>query len=562
MKRTSGFFRTRGSIVVMTALWLVAALPLGSCSPEPPPPPPCPDGARDCFDAVVIGAGGGGLAAAAGLALGGEEVLVIEQHDKVGGYMTAFERGPYRFEASLHAMDGLKKGGVTHYTFSALDLLDRVERVRLDPAYRTYFPGVTLDVPADAEAYLKVLQEQFPQEREGLRKLFDTLGSINSSMECLMNLQERREMGPTLWRIVKKPWMFWPLIQYWNKSAADMLADYIRDEKLIAVFTQLACFAGAEPDKVSGMFFAMMWTSYHFSDFTYFRGGSQAVSDALADVIRENGGVILLDTRVTQIVIKDGRAVAVRTADGKEFACRYVVSNANAPDTFFKLVGKEHLPEAYVERLENMKIGLSAFVVYLGVDHDYRASFPKGVHSYFVNSGFDQAENFRYYYEGVPEKSTYGLIDYTLVDPDDAPEGKNVICMATIMPYDYKGDWNLSEGYEQYTALKEQVAQALIRRSEQFLPGLSEHIEVMEVGSPRTMEHYTSNPLGTIFGWDNTPDQSMLNRLPQETPIDNLYLAGAWTFPGGGQSAVLMSGLQASKHILKRDRQEPVEKVQ
>ncbi len=546
--------QSKRNVVRRMGLLALAASLLVSCSGDKPPLPPCPEQAADCYDVVVVGAGGGGLSAAAGLALGGEKVLVIEQHDKVGGYMTAFERDGYRFEVSLHAMDGLKEGGVTYQTFEQLDLLDRVKRVKLDPAYRTYFPGITMDVPADTEEYLEVLQAQFPEEKEGLRKLFDTFGEMNESMECLMNLQNGKDVGSTLWRILKKPWMFWPVYKYWSTSASDMMNDYIHDQKLIAIFTQLACFSGAEPDKVSGMFFGMMWNSYHFSDFTYFEGGSQAVSDGLADVIRENGGKILLNTRVTKIVIKDGRAVAVRTQDGKEFKCRFVVSNANAPDTFFKLVGRENLPESYVKKIEDLKIGLSTLVVYLGVDHDYRDRFPEGVHSYFVNSGYDQAQNFKYYYDGVPEKSTYGLINYTLVDPDNAPEGKNVICLATIMPYNYKGDWNLGQGYDAYSALKDEVARALIKRSEQFLPGLSEHIEIMEVGSPRTMENYTSNPLGTIFGWDNIPEQSMLERLPQDTPIDNLYLAGAWTFPGGGQSPVLLSGLTAAKTILKRDK--------
>jgi prolycopene isomerase len=505
------------------------------------------------YDAIIIGAGGGGLASAARLALGGMHVLVIEQHDRVGGYMTAFERDPYRFEVSLHAMDGLDPGGLSYHTFTQLGILDKVKRIKLDPAYTSIFPGITLDVPADPEAYCKLLQETFPHEAEGMGELFEALRDINSSMHCLMMLQERKDVGSTLWEMVTHPSRLWPLIKYWNTSASEMLDDFVQDEKLIAFITQLACFAGAEPDKVSGMFFAMMWNSYHFSGFTYFEGGSQAVSDALAEVIRENGGEILLNTLVTKIVIDDGAAAAVQTKDGKEFKCRYVVSNANAPDTFFKLVGRENLPEDYVQKLEGLKIGLSCFVVYLGVDHDYRDHFPKGVHSYFINSGYDQVENFKYYYEGNPEKSTYGLINYTLVDPSNAPKGKNVICMATIMPYDYKGDWYESESYEKYTALKEEEAMKLVKRSEQYLPGLSSHIEVMEVGSPRTMEHYTLNPKGTIFGWDNTPEQSMLNRLPQETPIDNLYLAGAWTFPSGGQSAVLVSGLSAAKLILARE---------
>ncbi len=271
----------KSTVALTIGILLVVSCFAVSCSNEQPAPPPCPAEATDCYDTVVIGAGGGGLSAAAGLAMGGEKVLIIEQHDKVGGYMSAFEREGYRFEVSLHAMDGLKEGGVTYNTFEALDLLDRVKRVRLDPAYRSYFPGITIDVPADTEEYLAVLQKQFPEEKEGLRKLFDTLGEMNSSMECLMNLQNKKDVGSTLWRIAKKPWMFWPVYKYWNTSATEMMNDYIHNQKLIAIFTQLVCFAGAEPDKVSGMFFGMMWNSYHFSDFTYFEGGSQAIPTLL-----------------------------------------------------------------------------------------------------------------------------------------------------------------------------------------------------------------------------------------------------------------------------------------
>lgn len=542
--KLGNIFLRKPVILLLTASVLAAAMIFGTgdkalgASPE-----------GGSYDVVVIGAGGGGVSAAARLALGGMKVLVIEQHNKVGGYMSSFERGPYRFEVSLHAMDGM---GVE--IFDELGIDNKVKLVKLDPAYRSVYPDFHFDVPADPEAYRKKLEEKFPHETEGIDELFCDLELINSSMECLVNLRDKVNIGGTLWRILKKPWMFWPIIKYWNASCSEMLDDYIHDEKLIALFTQLMAYTGVGSDRVSGMLFAMMWTSYHYSGFYYFEEGSQAVTKALAEVVEENGGEILLSTLVTKIVIKDGKAVAVRTEDGKEFKCRYVVSNANAPATFFELIGREHLPGDYVKRLESMTIGLSAFAVYLGVDHDYRGSFPEGIHSYFVNSGYDQAEAFSYFYEGIPEKAMFGLINYTMVDPTNALEGKNVIAIISIMPYDYKGDWYESVSYEKYHALKEEVAMKFVERAEKFLPGLSSHIEVMEVGSPRTMEHYTLNPRGTIFGWEYTQEQNMLKRLPQETPIKNIYLAGAWTFPGGGQSAVLMSGAEAAKKILDREK--------
>ena len=505
------------------------------------------------YDTIVIGAGGGGLGAGAALAKNGKKVLVIERHSKVGGYMTNFQRGPYSFEVSLHAMDGLNPGGFTRTTLTALGAMDKVKPVKLDPMYRTIYPGLTLDVPADVDAYCELLKKNFPAESKGIDGLFKTMAGINRGMEILTSAMDKNNPQSAS-VIFLKPWLFWPVLKYWNMTLSQMVHHFIHDEKLIAIFTQLSGFAGGEPDNVSAIFFAMMWNSYHFGGYYYFVGGSQSVSNALAQVITENKGEIMLNTTVTKILLDKGAAVGVRTQDGKEYRSRYVVSNANAPDTFFKMVGKENLPADYVKKLESLKIGLSSYVVYLGVNYDYRDKFPKGVHEMMITDSFDQAENFKYFYQGDIDKVSFAIADYSLVDPTAAPAGKSVICITTIMPYDYKDGWYEKESYAKYRALKEETAKVLIKRAEKYLPGLGSHIEVMEVGSPRTMEHFTLNPRGTIFGWDNIPSQSMLKRLKQETPIKNLYLAGAWTFPGGGQSAVISSGLMAAQKILAQDK--------
>lgn len=539
-------FRTIAcQLLLLTTTFLL----LPSCKGEGPRPPPLDQLGPGAYDVIVIGAGGGGISAAAKLALGGMKVLVIEQHDKVGGYMTAFERGDYRFEVSLHAMDGMGRE-----LFPKLGIEDKVKPIKLDPVYRSVFPDFTFDVPADPRLYRQRLKEAFPHEAHGIDKLFDDLERIYQGMRCLANLWERKDTASTIWKILKRPTMFWPMIKYWDKTCSEMLADYIHDEKLVALFVQLMAYTGTSADRVSGMFFAMMWVSYHHVGFYYFEGGSQAVTNALAEVVEENGGDILLSTLATKILIENGAAVGVQTKDGRTFKCRYVVSNANALDTFFKMVGREHLPEDYAKRLEQMIIGLPAFAVYLGLDRDFSDVFPPGIHSYFVNPCYDQDQIFQYFREGNPEKAMFGLINYTMVDPTNAPKGKNVIAVVSIMPYDYKGDWYESQSYQKYAALKEEVARVYLKRAEALIPDLSEHIEVMEVGSPRTLEHYTLNPRGSIFGWEFCKEQSMMKRLPQKTPIRNLYLSSAWAFPGGGQSAVLMGGDLVAQTILSREK--------
>ena len=128
-----------------------------------------------------------------------------------------------------------------------------------------------------------------------------------------------------------------------------------------------------------------MWNSYHNHGWYYFAGGSQAISDALAEVVEEHGGRIRLHSRVTDIIVEDGLATTVRTEDGACFETRYVISNASAPSTLLELVGRDQLPPVDVsspfhpDRLElghetSMSDSFSALAVYLGVDHDQRVA--------------------------------------------------------------------------------------------------------------------------------------------------------------------------------------------
>jgi all-trans-retinol 13,14-reductase len=503
------------------------------------------------YDAIVIGAGGGGLAAASKLALGGMKVLVIEQHSKVGGYMGNFERGDYTFEISLHAMDGLDPGmGMNLKTFEDLGILNKLKPIKLDPMYLAKFPDFDVEVPADVNEYIELLKEMFPDEAEGIDGLYKDLEDMNLTMNSLMGLSSG-DYWPTIKYVLAHPIRCFNLAVAWQQNLDEFLDEHTQDVKLRAVFTQLAGFAGASPEVVPAVFFGMMWNSYHFGGYYYFEGGSQAISDALAEVIEENGGEILLSTRVNKIYIEDGTAVGVGTKDGKKFMGRYVISNASAPATLFEMVGKEHLPKDYVEKVENMTVGLSCFQVYMGVDKDYSEYFPGHTHEVMINTAYDQEENFANFMEGKPEDASFAIVNYSMADKSAAPEGKNVIVITSILPYDWKDDWHINESYQKYTGLKNETGMIFVRRAEKYLPGLESHIEAYEVGSPRTMEHYTLNPGGSIFGWDNTLDQSLLKRLPQKTPIKNLYLSGAWTFPGGGQSAVLISGEMVGREILK-----------
>ncbi len=502
------------------------------------------------YDAIVIGAGGGGLAAAAKLALEKKKVLLIEQHSKTGGYMGSFRRGDYTFEISLHSMDGLEPGkGRNVQLLKDLGIYKKIKPIKMDPMYKVIYPSLTMTVPADCEVYKKMLIDKFPHEREGIEDFYATLQRIDDAMSAAMLLGDG-EFLAGLWKLIKSPRIMGTLMWYINANMTDFVNDFFTDKLLIGAISTLTASLGDSLDNISGLVFAATWNSYHRGGYYYFKGGSQAVVTALEEVVEENGGEIMLDTLVTKILIEDGAAVGVQTENGKSYTSRYVVSNANAPDTFYKLVGKEHLDEDFLQEMSELEVGEAVFNLYIGVNKDYNDLFAGTSHQIIVNKFDDYTKVFKPMVEGDIENIQFGIANYSNLEHNIAPKGKNVISVVTLMPYDWHDGWDESKGKAAYKKLKTEVAYKLIKRIEKILPGLSSHIEVLEVATPRTDEHFTLNHKGSIYGWSNRVEQSMHNRMPQATPIDNLFLAGAWTFPAGGQSAVLLSGLTAAKMIV------------
>ena len=129
-------------------------------------------------EAIVIGAGLGGLSAAARLAKAGHKVLVLEQSSGPGGYAHGRYHDDYYFDFSLHSMDGVAPGGWAYLTLKQLGVLDRVRFERLDPYYLAYYPQHKIVAHANPFAYESELISHFPEDANGLRSLFDEMMAI------------------------------------------------------------------------------------------------------------------------------------------------------------------------------------------------------------------------------------------------------------------------------------------------------------------------------------------------------------------------------------------------
>ena len=497
------------------------------------------------FDAVVIGAGLGGLAAGVELSGAGQRVLVVEHHTLPGGYAQGFQRGPFRFDVSLHALDALAPGGGSDRLLQRLGIWDRLVFERLDPLYAARFPEHEIVAGADLFSYEATLIDAFPHELTGIRGYLDELRAVWSDVRRREE-DARHGHAPAFEEFIDR---YPSLVRASGETWQQVIERHVHDPRLQGILGAYSGYFGLPPSRCAALVGVVGSASYHEHGGWYPHGGSQAMSRALERVLKERGGAIRYGEEVTEILVAGGRATGIRTASGHTVDADVVVSNANAPDTV-RMARTERFPSDYLHQVTEPRPSYTTFAVYLGLSRDVFAE--QGLpHELFVFPSYDQEQAWAAADAGDWSKVPLAIADYTRIDPGCAPAGWSVVTITVPVAWDYENVWGTGGDLANYHAnpryqdVKAHVTDRIIARAADHLPGILDSIVHRESSTPLTNFEYTHNPRGAIEGYENTPSNSGMGWLPNLTPIPNLVLAGAWT-NSGGQIPALASGVQAA----------------
>lgn len=492
-------------------------------------------------DAVVIGAGLGGLSAAASLAVQGKRVRVLERHNIPGGYATSFVRGRFEFEVAMHVLSGIGTGrrdaGLGAY-FHELGVLDRLEFHPLKEFYRSVFPDLELLVPLEREAFIQTLVDRFPEEAEGIRGFLKLVLQLHDELRLL--LAQGPQVNP-MKVITECPTM----LRYLTTSTQAMLDRYLRSPQLKSVVAQTWSYYALPPSRLSFFMFSMGLGSYLTMGLSYIRGRSQAMASVLADRIEELGGEVSYNNGARRIAVSSGRVRGVFTDDGEFIETDLVVANSDLTTTCRELIGEYNLPRGWLDRMGNNQIAAGTFNIYLGLD---KSPDELGItsHETFFSSSHDTDEVFEEYHSPTDVGTNYLLACYNHVWEGISPPGTSLV---TITLGKFGEPWARMEP-EAYFDAKALVAEKLLTLVERDFPGLRDAAEVVEVSTPMTNMRYAGTLWGSFMGFDNRSISHTLFRPGNRGPVQGLYLAGAWTQPGGGMETALISGQTAAAMAL------------
>lgn len=521
------------------------------------------------WDAIVVGAGHNGLVAAGYLARAGWRVLVLERRPIVGGAAVTEEVFPgFRVSTLAYVLSLFRP-----YILRELDLKRFGFRVLArNPSSFTPLPdGNYLLLGPDPGFNAREIAKFSSKDARRFAEYEADLDALARLLEPWLDRAPPRLPRPALgdmgfllkWarQVLGQRHRLYDLVRLLTGDANTWLDRWFESEVLkTTLATDAVIGAWATPD-MPGTAYVLF---HHVMGeaggargvWGYVQGGMGSLTQALAAAARHFGATIRTDAEVTRILVRGDAVYGVALEDGTEFHARVVLSNATPAITFLKLVGREHLPEAFVHEVEAIPYPAGVAKVHLALKGlpNFRAlpgTEPGPQHRGTIHISPDRAYIVRAFaaaLEGnIPEQPMLECTLPSAVDPTVAPEGKHLMqIFVQYVPYRPKeGPWH---------TMRETLVRRVLSTLAEYISNLEDIVEAVHVVTPEDLETTYALTGGNIFHGAMTPDHLFFMRpvpgyADYRTPLRGLYLCGAGAHPGGGVLGA--PGANAARAVLK-----------
>jgi all-trans-retinol 13,14-reductase len=498
------------------------------------------------FDYVILGAGLGGLSAAACLTRQGYRVAVLEQHYLPGGCCHTFEYGDYSFCADVHYIYQCGTGQAVQ------QFLDYIERdvpfnsLNPDCIDRIITPEIDFRIPLNWEKFRDRALATFPEETRAINLYCDEIKQLHQEIRQLSKQVHLFDLDWADWLSLPK---YWHLFTRRNWTLQDLYDRVGLSPKLQALFAGQSGDYGLPPSEIALITHtSLVWD---YSEGAYYpQHHFKHLVDAIVSVITDGGGVVKYSTPVQHIEVDNHQVVSV-TAGGESYEADNAYISDLDPKLTVKLMHNSlALSQHEYHRLTDYEYSASAFNIYLGLDSRFDPQ-AYGIGNwniwYYHHSDLNQA--YQQQLAGNLEQPWIFLSCPTLksTEPGMAPAGHQVLEITTVCPYESFKQLHKRDP-KAYKLQKRAVYQQVMASVRDLIPDIDRYVRMKIYGTPTTSEYYLGQPQGNMYGAKLIPQQIGLNRLGYKTELSNLFLVGASAgYPG--VPGVISNGMDVAEML-------------
>lgn len=483
--------------------------------------------------AVVIGAGIAGLAVSLRLRKQGFAVSVYEANSYPGGKLSYFEQDGYRFDAgpSLFTMPQYVDELFQLYNLQASDYF----QYKRKETVCNYFweDGKRFSVPADKQEFVEGASKEFNVPAEKLHKyLADSQKKFDLTAPVFLE-KSLHKMGTYLSMETLKAFVQSASMGI-TTNLNNINESQIKEPHLVQFFNRFATYNGSSPYKTPGIMSMIPHLEMHHGTF-FPKGGMAKITQSLYDLAKEQGIEFHFSQKVNRIIVKNGKAEGIETAEGIKGA-EVVISNMDIFPTYKKLLADQPYPKQTLAQERSS----SALIFYWGI----KKKFPElDLHNILFSKKYKEEFDYIFEKKSLSNDPTVYINISSKEETTDAPENCENWFVMINAPGNYGQDWETMISTARENILKK------IKNT--LGVDLEDLIETEAILDPRSIESKTSSYRGALYGAASNSKFAAFLRHPNFTrKIKNLYFCGGSVHPGGGIPLCLLSAKIVSEIII------------